>query len=145
LQWSAYGGKVIRLRQSKTGKRVTIPAGAALKQQALDAARAVRGPATTIPCNSDGMPWTGNGFRSSWRKACKKAGVAGLTFHDLGGSTITRLAVAGATVPEIANINDLSLGDVRGIPDRHYISDDVALAESAVRKLERRTTVLEPN
>jgi hypothetical protein len=48
-------------------------------------------------------------------------------------------------VPEIANINDLSLGDVRGIPDRHYISDDVALAESAVRKLERRTTVLEPN
>jgi hypothetical protein len=64
--------------------------------------------------------------RSSWRKACKKAGVAGLTFHDLGGSTITRLAVAGATVPEIANINGLSLGDVRGILDRHYISDDVA-------------------
>jgi hypothetical protein len=62
LQWSAYGGKVIRLRQSKTGKRVTIPAGAALKQQALDAARAVRGPAaTTILCNFDGMPWTGNG------------------------------------------------------------------------------------
>jgi integrase len=138
LPWSAYDGSYIRLRQSKTGKSVTIPAGAPLKR-ALDAARAARGAATTILCNSDGMPWTGDGFRSSWRKVCKKAGVTGLTFHDLRGSAITRLAVAGATVPEISKISGLSLGDVRGILDKHYLADDTALADNAIRKLEDRS------
>jgi hypothetical protein len=105
----------------------------------LDAAKAARGAATTILVTTNGMPWTGDGFRSSWRNACKKAGVTGLTFHDLRGSAITRLAVAGATVPEIATISGLSLGDVRGILDRHYLNNDVALAESAIRKLEDRS------
>ena len=78
-----------------------------------------------------------DGFRSSWRKACAKAGVKDLTFHDLRGSAITRLAVAGATVPEIAKFSGLSLADVRSILDRHYLGGDEVLAENAVRKLER--------
>src|SRR5262249_18006102 len=94
LLWSAYDGSFIRLRQGKTGVRVTIPVGAPLKL-ALDAA---------------------------------------LTFHDLRGSAITRLAIVGATVPEIATISGLSLGDVRGILDKHYLKDDVALAEKCDSK-----------
>jgi integrase len=74
---------------------------------------------------------------SSWRKACKKAGISGLTFHDLRGSAITRRAIAGATVSEIAQISGLSLSDVRSVLDTHYIFDDVTLARNAVRKLER--------
>ena len=136
LPWSAYDGKYIRLRQSKTDTYVVIPVGGPLKR-ALDAAKANRGNATTILCNSEGKPWTPDGFRSSWRKACKKVGVTGLTFHDLRGSAITRLAIAGATVPEIAQISGLSLGDVTTILEKHYLKDDVALAESAVRKLEK--------
>jgi hypothetical protein len=27
--------------------------------------------------NSDGDPWTADGFRSSWRKACAAAGIVG--------------------------------------------------------------------
>ena len=138
LLWSAYDGSFIRLRQSKTGVRVTIPVGAPLKL-ALDAAKASRGNATTILVTSEGTPWTGDGFRSSWRKACIKAGVMDLTFHDLRGSAITRLAIVGATVPEISTISGLSLGDVRGILDKHYLKDDVALAENAIKKLEGRT------
>ena len=138
LPWSAYDGTCVRLRQSKTSTYVTIPVGAPLKR-ALDRAKAARGNATTILCTMKGMPWTGDGFRSSWSKACKKAGVTGLTFHDLRGSAITRLAIAGATVPEISTISGLSLGDVRGILDRHYLSNDVAMAESAIRKLEDRS------
>ena len=133
LLWSAYDGSFIRLRQSKTGVRVTIPVGAPLKL-ALDAAKASRGNAATILVTSEGTPWTGDGFRSSWRKACIKAGVMELTFHDLRGSAITRLAIAGATVPEISTISGLSLGDVRGILDKHYLKDDVALAENAIKK-----------
>jgi integrase len=40
-----------------------------------------------------GEHWAEHGFRSSWRKACAKAGIAaGLTFHDIRGSAVTRLA-----------------------------------------------------
>ena len=72
LPWSNYDGKNIRLRQSKTGRRVVIPIGAPLKA-ALDQAPKR---STIIMTNSDGAPWTSDGFRASWGKACKAAGVA---------------------------------------------------------------------
>jgi Phage integrase family len=116
---TAYDGTYVRIRQSKTGTHVTIPAGVPLKR-ALDAAKAARGAVTTVLVTTEGMPWTGDGFRSSWRKACKKAGVTGLTFHDLRGSAITRLAIAGATVSEISTISGLSLGQEK--EDPHQIT-----------------------
>jgi integrase len=42
LPWTAYNGKHIRLKQSKTGVRLVIPVGAPLKR-ALDAAKATHG------------------------------------------------------------------------------------------------------
>lgn len=135
LPWSAYDGQKIRLRQGKTGARVAIPVGAPLKA-ALDAA-VKRSPMILV--NTDGQPWTGDGFRSSWRKACAKVGIVGLTFHDLRGTSVTRLAIAGCEVPEIATITGHSLRDVGSILDAHYLNRDPAMAESAIRKLERRT------
>jgi integrase len=66
--------------------------------------------------------------------------VTDLTFHDLRGTAVTRLAKAGCTVPEIATITGHSLRDVGAILDSHYLSRDSALGESAIRKLERGTT-----
>ena len=60
-------------------------------------------------------PWTSDGFRTSWSKACDRAGISGLTFHDLRGTAVVRLAIAGATVPEIATFTDHSLRDVEAI------------------------------
>jgi integrase len=140
LPWSAYDGSTIRLRQSKTGARVVIPVGAPLKA-ALDAATKR---STLILVNSDGVPWSPNGFRQSWRKACAKAGVVGVTFHDLRGTAVTRLAVAGCTEAEIATVTGHSLRDVRTILDSHYLSRDPALAESAIRKLEAHQASPEP-
>jgi len=137
LPWSAYDGKVIRLQQSKTGARVVIPVGAPLKK-ALDATQR-RSPVILV--NSEGQPWTPDGFRSSWRKACAAAGITGLTFHDLRGSAVTRLALAGAEVPEIVAITGHSLKDAGSILDAHYLNRDPALAESAIRKLETRTKI----
>ena len=135
LPWSAYDGKTIRLRQGKTGARVVIPVGVPLKA-ALDVA-AKR--STIILTNSEGKPWTSDGFRASWRKACTAAGVTGVTFHDLRGTAVTRLAVAGATEAEVATITGHSLRSVRAIIDTHYLSRDPALGESAIRKLEKGT------
>jgi integrase len=135
LPWSSYDGKHIRLRQSKGGKPVAILVGKPLKA-ALDAALK-RSP--IMLTNSDGKPWTSDGFRASWRKACAVAGVRDVTFHDLRGTAVTRLALVGATEAEIANITGHSLRDVHAILDMHYLARDPALGDNAIRKLERGT------
>jgi integrase len=139
LAWTQYDGKTIRLQQSKTGERVLIPVGSTLKA-ALDENRGKAGP---ILLNSDNRPWTEDGFRSSWRKACTAAGIVGITFNDLRGTAVTRLALAECTEAEIATITGHSLRDVRSILDAHYLHRDPALGESAIRKLEKRT--ISPN
>jgi integrase len=135
LPWSAFDGAHIRLRQSKTGARVAIPVGSPLKA-ALNATPR-RSPIVLL--NTDNQPWTEDGFRSSWRKACKKAGITGVTFNDLRGTAVTRLAIAGCTEAEIAAITGHTLKDVRSILDAHYLHRDQALAEAAIQKLEART------
>ena len=135
LPWSSYDGKHIRLRQSKGGRRIVVPVGEPLKIR-LDATPKR---STIILTNREGKPWTSDGFRASWGKACKAAGVVGVTFHDLRGTAVTRLAMAGCTEAEIATITGHSLRDVRAILDMHYLARDPALGESAIRKLETRT------
>jgi integrase len=132
LQWSAYDGSTIRLRQSKTGRAVVIPIGAPLKVALASTPRR----AETILTTLAGQTWTSDGFSASWRKAALKAGIVGLTFHDLRGTAVLRLALAGCTVPEIATITGHSIKDVQSILDANYFHRDVALAESGIRKLE---------
>jgi hypothetical protein len=62
-----------------------------------------------------------------------------VTFNDLRGTAVTRLAIAGCTEAEIATITGHSLRDVRSILDAHYLHRDPVLAENAIRKLERGT------
>jgi integrase len=135
LTWSAYDGQTIRLKQSKTGARVVIPVGEPLRA-ALDA-EPRRSP--VILLNSEGKPWTPDGFRASFAKGRAKAGIVGVTFNDLRGTAVTRLALAGSTEAEIATITGHSLRDVRSILDSNYLQRDPELGRSAIRKLERRT------
>lgn len=132
LPWSAYDGRAIRLRQGKTKAHVVIPVGEPLRAK-LDATPKK---AVTILSTTTGTAWTEGGFRASWRTACKAAGVEGLTFHDLRGTAVTRLAVAGCEVPEIAAITGHRLNKVAAILDSHYLSRDSALGVAAIRKLE---------
>ncbi len=141
VTWSAYDGSHIRLRQSKSVRvkarrpiYVTIPVGAPLKVALDEAAKVKRSP--TIVLNSEGSPWTPDGFRASWGKACKRAKIEEVTFNDLRGTAVTRLALVGCSEAEIATLTGHSLRDVRSIPDAHYLDRDLALAESAIRKLE---------
>jgi hypothetical protein len=47
--------------------------------------------------NSYGEAWTSDGFRTSWGKACARAGIDDVTFHDVRGSAVVRLAIAGCS------------------------------------------------
>jgi integrase len=137
LTWSAYDGRTIRLKQSKTGTRVEIPVGAPLKA-VLNATERL---SPIILLTTDGKPWTPDGFRASFAKARDKAGIQDVTFNDLRGTAVTRLAVAGCTEAEIATITGHALRDVRSILDSHYLNRDPSLGESAIRKLETGTNV----
>jgi integrase len=75
-------------------------------------------------------------FRSAWGKACRKARISGLHFHDLRGTAATRLAEAGCSHAEIASITGHSMRDVGAILDKYLArTDKIALA--AIAKLER--------
>ena len=152
LRWAQYDGAYIRLTQGKSirrgdtnaATRIIIPIGKPLRD-ALDAARAAldalpqpeRPTVDTILLTTRGTAWTRDGFKTSWAKACAQAGITNLTFHDLRGTVVTRLALAGATPPEIATVTGHSLRDVHEILDRHYLNRDLRLAESAIGKLEK--------
>jgi integrase len=92
----------------------------------------------SYPDHDERDGWTEDGFRSSWSKAPEKAGIPdGLTFHDLRGTAVTRLAEAGCEVPEIATTTGHSLADVEAILDVRYLGRTTKLAVSAVAKPER--------
>lgn len=137
LTWLQYDGTHIRLKQGKRKARVAIPVGAVLKAE-LDARRPdnADGP---ILRNTRGQPWTGDGFRTSWGKACTAAGLddTDVRFNDLRGTAVTRLALAGCTVPQIASITGHSLKDVERILQAHYLGGKFELAEAAMLKLEQ--------
>lgn len=136
LTWNAYDGQKIVTKQSKTGARVSIPVGNVLRA-ALETAKTKRN-ATTILTNRAGKPWTSDGFRASWRKACEAVGLsAGLRFHDLRGTAVTRLATAGCTVAEIASFTGHSMRDAEAILQAHYLGGQTTLAEAAILKLEK--------
>jgi integrase len=133
LPWSAFDGQRIRLKQSKTGARISVKVGAPLKAM-LDVTPKI---SPVILLSTDRKPWTEGGFRASWRKAQAAAGIVGVTFNDLRGTAVTRLALVGCTEAEIAAITGHTLRDVRSILDAHYLHRDPALADSAITKLER--------
>jgi hypothetical protein len=116
-----------------------VPCGSPLRT-ILDTKLADPSPrrAITILTTIAGLTWTQQGFSASWGKTQARAGTKGLTFNDLRGTAVLRLAFAGCTVPEIAAITGHSLRDAQTILDANYFHRDQALAESAMRKLETR-------
>jgi len=131
LPWSSYDGATIKLRQGKTGAYVPIPVAAELRD-ALDATPR-RSP--IILTNSEGKPWSESGFQGAWGKATARAGVRGLTFHDLPGTAVVTLARAGCTEVEIYSIIGHKPSDVQAILTTHYLPRDAEVASNAISKL----------
>jgi hypothetical protein len=69
-------------------------------------------------------------------------GISDLTLHDLRGTAVVRLAIAGTSVSQIAAVTGHSLKDVEAILNAHYLGRDIQLADAALLMLEARTKLL---
>jgi integrase len=139
LPWSSYDGRHIRLTPSKSitrkkpkGRAVAVPVSQRLKTVIESLPRV----SPIMLTNGRGRTWHGNSFRKAWGAATEKAGLAGLTFHDLRGTAVTRLSEAGCTPQEIATYTGWSLRDVQTMLDR-YLARTEKLGSIALEKLER--------
>jgi hypothetical protein len=96
----------------------------------------------TICLNSDGLPWvesrdgTFNGFGASFQKARKVAQITGVTFHDLRGTAVTRLVIAGCSLPQVCEITGHTHAEANAILKAHYLARDPQIAMAAIRKVE---------
>lgn len=140
LGWSSYGidprdsgQRRISFRQGKRKRKVDMRASGTLRTL-LDA-QSKR--ATTILTTASGKPWGKVHFQHHWRAATLAAGLDGLHFHDIRGTTCTLLAEAGATPSEIAAVLGWTVSTVNRMLDT-YQSMTAALSDSAVTKMEAR-------
>lgn len=148
LRWDCYDGKYLRLQQRKAprgsaGRRVKILVSGELRQILVEirseqAARAnhpdprkrMPQPATVLT-TMRGRPW-GHGFKAAWRKAVSKAGISGVTFHDLRGTFITLSHRAGASMADIAEASGHDEKECERIIRHHYLATG---AEKAISRL----------
>jgi len=137
LGWSSYDGQRLTLRQGKRKRKVDMPVARSLKAL-LDTAPQT---ALTILTAPNGKPWRTEPkpthFQHHWRKATLAAGLDGLHFHDLRGTTCTLLAEAGATPSEIAAMLGWTVTTVNQMLDT-YQAMTRSLSDAAVAKLERK-------
>jgi integrase len=141
LAWSQYDGTSIALRQGKrkrlgrTAPLIHVPCTKALKATLDMAPRR----AAVMLTTKTGLPFKKRYFAEQWENTCKAAGIVDLHFHDLRGTTVTMLAEAGCTLPEIVSITGHSLRRAQEILEK-YLARTSKLAESAVAKFEKNVT-----
>ena len=133
LRWSDYDGTYLRFRQRKGGVRVKVLVHATLKA-ILDSLPKT---ALTIFTNSRGRPWTSDGFKTSFGKAQDRAGVEGVTFHDLRGTFITERRREGSTAEQIASISGHTIAEVNSVLERHYLAADQETGDAVILRMKR--------
>lgn len=131
LSWSAYKEGRLTFRQGKRKRKVDMPVAAPLRAALDQQTRR----STTILTTGAGKPWGKINFQHHWRRATLAAGLDGLHFHDLRGTTCTMLADAGCTPSEIAAMLGWTVSTVNEMLDR-YQAMTAAQSDSAVKKLE---------
>lgn len=134
MSWSKIKNGRIEVKQEKTARELIIPA----HQKLLAALNSADRRSVQILTNSRGLPWTQDGFRTSWSKALvgplAAISDAGFVFHGLRKSAVVMLLEAGCTDAEVSAITGQSRQMVE-----HYSRqvNQRKLAASAILKLER--------
>ena len=133
LPWTAYKDGRLTFRQGKRHRKVDMPVHSVLANILNVQPRQT----TTILSTTSGRPWGKINFQHHWRAATLAAGLDGLHFHDLRGTTCTMLADAGCTPSEIAAMLGWTVSTVNQMLDRYQMMT-AAQSDSAIAKLEAR-------
>lgn len=137
--WKQYDETHLTFWQSKGkkngagGKRVKVRVHSELKAL-MDALPRDK---MRILLNSRGRPWTSDGFKTSWGKACDKLGIDDVTFHDLRGTFITEARREGSTAEQIASVSGHSISEVTGVLEKHYLADDQVAADAVILRMDK--------
>jgi integrase len=133
LSWSHVGEDAITIPSSKSkGRREAI---IPLYDELRDVVARIPKRATTVLTNTRRLPWTRDGFCSSFAKAKARAGLTDkdLHFHDLRGTAATNFYIAGLSIRVIAEILAWSEDQVERII-RRYVARGAA-TKAAIRQL----------
>lgn len=95
LRWSDIRGQIAQLDETKTMEPRTVP----LSSRARAAIAA-------LPRQLDGrvFAYSATGLTHGFARACRKAGIVGLRFHDLRHEATSRFFEKGLSVMEVASI-----------------------------------------
>lgn len=131
LPWGAFNGQDVTLRTQKTDARVLVPLTAAGRRllASIDKRHLI-----ILTTERGKNPWTADGLRSSFRKACAKAGVR-RTFHDLRRTAATTLLASGVDKGQVAMIMGWSQDEVEAL-QRLYVSR-AEVIKAVLAKLEK--------
>jgi len=134
LTWAAVdmAGGTIRLEdaRSKSGKSRVFPFGLApALKDLLDARWAVRDGLYVF--HRDGQALGIGAVRSAWKRATKRAGVAGRLVHDLRRSAARDFRRAGVSEGEVMK---LCGWETRSMFDRYNIIDEQDLAQAVAKR-----------
>lgn len=147
LQHSRTERGYIEFRQSKTGARVRVPQTDQLEAR-LAAIRTRRSRRSTVALaqlthvvlrDETLAPHTGRSFNTAFNAVKREIvqthpGAADKWFLDFRDTAITRLALAGATLPEIRAITGHKLETIASVL-QHYLALDHRMADAGVTKL----------
>lgn len=108
----------ISVVQSKTKKKLHIP----LSRFLLNYMKRMHKRSEYILTSSNHEPWSENKFKCCWGRFKQKFPEYIVKPHGLRKLNVSRLAIAGATVPEIASILGWSITSVNKMLDEHYLN-----------------------
>lgn len=139
-KWSDYDGTHLKFPQSKSDGaiKVRVMLNDELRS-ILDEMKAEREESKIVTArictNSRGRPWTPDGFKTSWGKLTTKAGITGVTFHDLRGTFITERWREGSTPDQIATISGHSAKEVKTVLESHYLAPDQDVSDAVILRM----------
>jgi integrase len=86
---------LIIVPKTKNGKPVVIPMTSAVRETLLRVIRARKAESRYVFCDDYGKPYTRSKVSTAFRRACKRAGIKDLRFHDLKHDFATSLVQSG--------------------------------------------------
>jgi integrase len=134
LKWSDVQGDVLRVKPTKTedssGSQVAITLTPAVLA-VLKHARALKKERSVyVIATEHGEPYTANGIGSLFRRACRRAGVSGVTLKDIRAKAATDATRAGFSLEQLR----IALAHTDTSTTRQYIrSREIPLSEVSLQ------------